>query len=91
MEDAGAPAFPVMGTLKEMKVFLWFKPRSITLKQGEGGGDVEGEVLSCEIESNGTRVKRQHQQEVVGGSHSSPLSHETAWLPRVWFPLLLRK
>lgn len=37
-----------------LTLFLWFKPGSITLKQGEGGGDVEGEALSCETESNGT-------------------------------------
>lgn len=51
---------------------------------------MEGEVLSCEIESNGTQIKLQHHHEVVGGSHSS-LSHEMACLPLVWFLLLLRK
>lgn len=51
---------------------------------------MEGEVFGCEIESNGTRIKLQHQHEVEGGSHSS-LSHEMARLPLVWFLLLLRK
>lgn len=61
------------------------------LKQGEGVGDVEGEAFSCEIESKGTRIKLQDQHEVVGGSHSSLLSHEMARLPLVWFLLLPRK
>lgn len=61
------------------------------LKQGEGVDDVEGEVFSCEIESKGTGIKFQDQYEVVGGTHSSLLSHEMAHLPLVWFLLLLRK
>lgn len=95
-EEAGVPDFTVMWYPKRkatshLLLFLWVKPKNIALKQGEGGGDVEGEVFNCEIESNGTPIKSQHWHEVVEGSHSLLLSHRMAHLPLVWFLLLQRK